>query len=80
MPQQHAPYTPGWLQRLENFGLVRAGLTLWLAGLAGLSLHLGFRLVAGFSLLAAALLTADSLWWKPRRDAAAKAEGGPPGP
>ncbi|SNS15638.1 hypothetical protein SAMN04488503_2972 [Humidesulfovibrio mexicanus] len=82
MPENNAQHMPGWMRMAERFGLVRGGLTVWLAGLAGLSLNLGFHALAAIALAATGFLLADTLWWKPRRDSAraAKAQKRPQGP
>ncbi len=82
MPGNNAQHMPGWMRMAERFGLVRGGLTVWLAGLAGLSLNLGFHVLAAISLAATVFLLADTLWWKPRRDSlrTTREQGRPQGP
>ncbi len=62
---------PGWLRRLEAFGLVRAGLVVWLLGTVGLSLNLRFHVLALLCLAAAVVLVGHTLWRLSRRDACA---------
>lgn len=63
--------TPGWLRRLEAFGLVRVGLVVWLLGTVGLSLNLGFHVLALLCSAAAVAVVAHALWRLSRRDAGA---------
>jgi hypothetical protein len=71
MHEQGQASTPGWLKRIEAFGLVKGGLVVWLLGTAGLSLNLRFHLLALLCFVAAVVLVAHTLWRLSRRDAGA---------
>jgi len=71
MHEHEQASTPGWLRRIEAFGLVRAGLVVWLLGTVGLSLNLRFHVLALLCLAAAVVLVAHTLWRLSRRDAGA---------
>lgn len=69
MHEQGQAATPGWLKRIEAFGLVKVGLVIWLLGTVGLSLNLRFHVLALLCFAAAVVLVAHTLWRLSRRDA-----------
>lgn len=79
MQQNNEHLMPGWIRLLDRLGLVRAGLVVWMVGLAALSFKLDFHLLAWLSLAGAAALLAQTFWWKPTRGAT-RAAGGRSGP